>query len=77
MKNQQLLHAIKYCVIYIKYCILYVLYCVVILEKRLDFMHSVASRFGYSKYQLSELSLVPISSDNRRTIVFNSVFMIS
>ena len=29
MKNQRLLHAIKYCDISIKYCILYVLYCIV------------------------------------------------
>ena len=35
-------------------------------------MHCVASRFGYPKYRLSELSLLPISSDNRRSIVFNT-----
>ena len=38
-----------------------------ILEKPLNFMHCVASRFGYANYRLSELSLVPISSDNRRS----------
>ena len=57
-KNQRLLHAIKYCFIYIKYWILYVLYCIVmvtILEKPLDFMHRVASRFGYPNYRLSQL----------------------
>ena len=42
----------------------------IILEKHLDFMHCVASRFVYPKYRLSELSLVPISSDNRRSTVF-------
>ena len=31
MKNQPLLHAIKYCVIPIKYCILYILYCIVMI----------------------------------------------
>ena len=41
----------------------------IILEKPLDFMHCVASRFGYSNYRLSELSLVPISSVNRRSTV--------
>ena len=39
----------------------------IILEKPLDFMHCVASRFGYPNYRLSELSLVPISPDNRRS----------
>ena len=34
-------------------------------------MHCVASRFGYPNYRLSELLLVPISSDNRRSIVFS------
>ena len=32
-------------------------------------MHCVAYRFGYPNYRLSELSLVPISSDNRRSTV--------
>ena len=41
----------------------------IILEKPLDCMHCVASRFGYPNYRLSELSLVPISSDNRRSTV--------
>ena len=45
----------------------------IILEKPLDFMHCVASRFGYPKYRLSELSLVQISSDNRRSIVLASI----
>ena len=71
-KNQRLLHAIKYCVISIKYCILYVLllHCNgnIILEKPLDFMHCVASRFGYPNFRLSEISLVPINSDNRHYI---------
>ena len=40
------------------------------LEKPLDFMHCVASRFGYPNCRLSELSLVPISSDNRRSTVY-------
>ena len=43
----------------------------IILEKSLDFMRCVASRFGYPNYRLSELSLVPISSDNRRFTVCN------
>ena len=42
----------------------------IILEKPLDFMHCLASRFGYPNYRLSELSLVPISSDNRRSTVY-------
>ena len=42
----------------------------IILEKHLDFMHCVVSRFGYPNYRLSELSLVPIISDNRRCTVF-------
>ena len=33
-------------------------------------MHCVASRFGYPNCRLSEISLVPISSDNRRSTVF-------
>ena len=33
-------------------------------------MLCVASRFGYPNYRLSELSLVPISSDNRRSTVY-------
>ena len=41
----------------------------IILGKPLDFMHCVASRFGYPNYRLSELSLVPISSDNRPSTV--------
>ena len=36
-------------------------------------MHCVTSRFGYPKYRLSELSLVPISSDSRRSTVFISI----
>ena len=43
-KNQQLLHAIKYCVISIKYCILYVLYCIVMVtlsEKNLQILSTV------------------------------------
>ena len=32
-------------------------------------MHCVASRFGYPNYRLSELSLVQVSSDNRRSTV--------
>ena len=32
-------------------------------------MNCVASRFGYPNYRLCELSLVPISSDNRRSTV--------
>ena len=40
-----------------------------ILEKPLNFMHCVASSFGYPNYRLSEKSLVPISSDNRRSTV--------
>ena len=44
----------------------------IILEKPLDFIHCVASRFGYPNYRLSELSLVPISSDTRRSAVFLS-----
>ena len=31
-------------------------------------MHCVASRFGYPNYRLSELSLVPISSDNQPSL---------
>ena len=42
-----------------------------ILEKPLNFMHCVVSRFGYPNYRLSELSMVPISSDNRRSAVFH------
>ena len=44
------------------------MYCTgnIIFENPLDFMHCVASRFGYPNYRLSELSLVPISSDNRQ-----------
>ena len=34
-------------------------------------MHCVASRFDYPNYRLSELSLVPISSDNRRSTVLS------
>ena len=30
----------------------------IILEKPLDFMHGVASRFGYPNYPLSELSII-------------------
>ena len=30
----------------------------IILEKPLDFMHCVASRFGYPNYRLSELSVI-------------------
>ena len=33
-------------------------------------MHCVASRLGYPNYRLSELSLVSISSDNRRSTVY-------
>ena len=33
-------------------------------------MHCVTSRFGYPNYQLPELSLVPVSLDNRRSAVF-------
>ena len=44
----------------------------IILEKPLDFMHCVASRFGYPNYRLSELSLVPITSDNRRSTVMKN-----
>ena len=40
-----------------------------VLEKPLNFMHCVASRFDYPNYRLSELSLVPINSDNRRSTV--------
>ena len=36
----------------------------------------MASRFGYPNYRLSELSLVPVSSDNRRFAVFITVFYI-
>ena len=43
------------------------------LEKPLDFIHSVASRFGYPNYRLPELSLVPISADNRRSIVYKRI----
>ena len=41
-----------------------------ILQKPLDFMLSVASSFGHPNYRLSELSLVPITSDNRRSTEF-------
>ena len=44
----------------------------IILEKPLDFMHCVASSFGYPNYRLSELSMVTVSSDNRRSAVINS-----
>ena len=46
----------------------------IIFEKPLDFMHCVASRFGYPNYRLSELSLVPISSDNRRSTIYIILF---
>ena len=42
-----------------------------ILEKPLNFMHCVASRFGYPNYRLSELLLVPISLDNRLSTVLS------
>ena len=32
-------------------------------------MHCVASRFGYPNYRLSELSMVPISSNNQLSTV--------
>ena len=37
-------------------------------------MHYVASRFGYPNYGLSELSLVPISADNRRSTALELSF---
>ena len=47
----------------------------IILEKPLVFMHCVASRFGYPKYRLSELSLVPIGSDNRHSTVCVCIYI--
>ena len=65
----------------------------IILEKPLDFMHCVASSFGYPNYRfselsvtrtigypnyrLSELSLVPIISDNRRSTVSDKTLEIA
>ena len=59
---------------YVLYFVCTVLHCNgnIILEKHLDFTHCVASRFGYPNYRLSEISLVPISSYNRRSTVFKN-----
>ena len=66
-RNKVLCHSYE-----LLYFVCTVLHCVgnIIVEKPLDFMHCVTSRFSYPNYRLSELSLVPISLDNRRSTVY-------